>query len=288
MPVTDDRPAPSGPATEDVNNPTACPVGPPTAHGRAPLDLARLAAAPWPVQVVAAVASTNAELREAATLPGSERVLVTEHQTSGRGRLGRAWEAPPGAALTFSALVWPQVPDLRWTWLPLLTGVAVVEELQRRGADAVLKWPNDVLIGPARRKLAGILVERVGEPSGPAGAVVGLGLNVSTTREELPVAWATSLALEGIAVDRTDLLVGLIAGLAAEYAAWTESPDDFGLRDRYRAHCATLQVAAVTVSLPGGRTVTGRPLDVGAHGELIVDDAGTPLVVAAGDVVHVR
>ena len=247
-----------------------------------------MAEAPWPVRVVDEVASTNAELRESAVPGAPERVLVTEHQTSGRGRLGRAWETPPRAALTFSALVWPRVPDPRWTWLPLLAGVAVVEELRRRGADAVLKWPNDVLIEPQRRKIAGILVERVGEPSGPAGAVIGLGLNVSTTREELPVAQATSLALEGLAVDRTDLLIGLIAGLAAEYAAWTESPDDLDLRDRYRAHCATLRVAAVTVSLPGGRTVTGRPLDIGAHGELVVDASGTPRVVAAGDVVHVR
>jgi BirA family transcriptional regulator, biotin operon repressor / biotin---[acetyl-CoA-carboxylase] ligase len=129
------------------------------------------------------------------------------------------------------------------------------------------------------RKVTGILVERVETPAGPA-AVVGIGLNVSTTAEELPVPTATSLALEGSAPDRTDLLLALLSALDREYRAWpTAGP---GLRERYVAACATLG-RAVRVELPGG-VLEGTATDVDADGRLVVD--GTPL--SAGDVVHVR
>ena len=119
-------------------------------------------------------------------------MVVAEHQTAGRGRLDRSWETPPRAALTFSVLLRPSVGPEQWPWLPLLTGYAVGTALRDAGFDAGVKWPNDVLIGDL--KVAGILVERVDTPTGPA-AVLGVGLNVSTTAEELPVPTATSLAL---------------------------------------------------------------------------------------------
>ena len=148
--------------------------------------------------VVGSTGSTNADLAAAARTgeagqPGGAAVLVAEHQLTGRGRLNRSWQAPFRSALTVSVLVHPQAPMARWPWLPLLSGVAVAEAVRRAaGVDATLKWPNDVLVED--RKLAGVLVERVETPVGPA-AVLGIGLNVSATRAELPVVAATSLAL---------------------------------------------------------------------------------------------
>ena len=157
------------------------------ADPRPPLDLARLGALGRRVQleVLDTTASTNA-VASARARDGAPHglVVVAEHQTAGRGRLDRAWETPARSSLTFSVVLRPQVPAPEWPWLPLLAGHALVTALREIEVPAGLKWPNDVLIG--ERKVAGILLERVETGDGPA-AVLGIGLNVSTTAEELPV-----------------------------------------------------------------------------------------------------
>lgn len=266
---------------------------------RPPLDPARLTATElgslWSeIQVVTEATSTNALVAEGARAGASAGlVIVAEHQTAGRGRLDRSWETPAHAALTFSFLVRPtSLPPARWPWLPLLAGYAVHQAL-RGVAPTRLKWPNDVLIANSStghsRKLAGILVELVDTPAGQA-AVVGIGLNVSTTEAELPVPTATSLAIEnGEAPDRTELLRGLLATFAHEYAAWSEAGGnpEAGLRAAYREACATLGTE-VRVDLPSGAQLTGRASDVDESGRLVVVTASGTETVGAGDVVHVR
>lgn len=258
---------------------------------RPPLDAAALAAAPasgpWRVEVLEQSASTNAEVaRRARAGEPAGLVVVTEHQTAGRGRLDRAWVTPARAALTFSVLLDPAaVPVARWPWLPLLTGLAVVEGVRRAtGVEAELKWPNDVLVGGS--KVAGILVERVERPEG-AAAVVGVGLNVSTTREELPVPTATSLELSGAAsVDRSQLLVALLSAFAVLYDDWVGAAGR-GLRPSYTRVCSTIG-REVRVDLPTGEALHGRAVDVDEDGRLLVDDGRRVHVLGAGDVVHVR
>lgn len=217
-------------------------------------------------------------------------MTVAEHQTAGRGRLDRVWVTPPRSALTFSVLLTPdRVPVARWPWLPLLAGVAVVEGVRRAtGLTCTLKWPNDVLLGES--KLAGILVERVERPGG-AAAVVGIGLNVSTTSAELPVATATSLALAGAtAVDRGDLLVHVLTALGEEYDAWRETSGTAGdrLSAAYLRVCDTVG-RQVRVDLPNAQVLTGRATGVDAEGRLeVLTQAGESVVLGAGDVVHVR
>ena len=259
-------------------------------NARPPLDRDRLSdAGPGlAVEVVDVAASTNALVAARAREGADEGlVVVAEHQTAGRGRLDRSWETPPRAALTFSVLLRPAAGPEQWPWLPLLTGYAVGSALRDAGFDAGVKWPNDVLIGDL--KVAGILVERVDTPSGPA-AVVGVGLNVSTTAEELPVQTATSLALAaGDAPDRTTLLLALLARLREEYDAWQGGAGD--LRASYTRACVTVG-RDVRVDLPGGATLTGRATGLDAGGRLTVrPDTGTDpaeTAVGAGDVVHVR
>ena len=138
------------------------------------------------VSVMPRTVSTNADLVARAGGGAPEGlVLAAEEQTAARGRLGRSWLSPPHAALTFSLLVRPVgVPPARRGWLPLLAGVATATAVRQvSGLDAVLKWPNDVLLGP--RKLAGVLAEQSGD-----AVVIGIGLNVSTARDELPAAGA--------------------------------------------------------------------------------------------------
>ena len=246
---------------------------------RPPLDAERLAA--YGVEVVARTGSTNAVVADRAR-DGADAwlVVVTEHQTAGRGRLDRTWQTPDRAALTFSTLLRPRRPGVEWPWLPLVAGIAVVGALREHGVPAGLKWPNDVMVGDS--KLAGILAERVETPTGPA-AVVGIGLNVSQTADELPTEVATSISLEtGAATDRTVLLVSLLGRLRQEYDAWSAG-GGARVRGDYLETCLTIG-RQVRVSLPGGGELTGEASDVDDTGRLVV--AGTP--VAAGDVLHVR
>jgi BirA family biotin operon repressor/biotin-[acetyl-CoA-carboxylase] ligase len=172
------------------------------------------------------------------------------------------------------------VADRRWPWLPLLTGIAVVEAVTALGGPScALKWPNDVLHDGL--KLAGVLAERLETPRGPA-AVVGIGLNVTQTAAELPVPTATSLGACGFPVDRTRLLASVLERLHAQYVGWrTASP-----RDRYLALCDTVG-RQVRVELAGG-VLEGAAVDVDEDGALLVAAGGRRTAVTAGDVVHVR
>jgi BirA family biotin operon repressor/biotin-[acetyl-CoA-carboxylase] ligase len=246
------------------------------------------------VEVVEEAGSTNAVVAERARAGEPDGlVVVAEHQTAGRGRLDRTWEAPTRSSLTFSVLLRPSVPGSRWPWLPLLTGHAVASALRADGFDAAVKWPNDVLLGtgPDERKVAGILVERIETEAGPA-AVVGVGLNVAMTADELPVPEATSLALArpDAVPDRTGLLVSLLLALWETYEAWQTGGDEAGehLAAAYAAGCATIG-RDVRVALPAGQTLTGRAVAIDATGRLVVaSPSGERTPVGAGDVVHVR
>ncbi len=256
---------------------------------RPPLDPDRIraaAGAAWPhIRVVERTTSTNADLIADAGV-ADRTVLAAEEQTAGRGRLDRAWTSPPRSGLTFSVALRPDVPLRDWGWLPLLCGVATVEALREVArVDAVLKWPNDVLIAGA--KLAGILAQ-----SADGVAVVGVGLNVSSTRAELPVPTATSLHLAGAAgtVDRSALLGAILARLDHWLGRWTTAGGDAlgsGLAGAYRAVCATLG-SDVRVSLGGGRTIEGRAGDLDDAGRIVVTDASGPHAIGAGDVEHLR
>ncbi|WP_460786597.1 biotin--[acetyl-CoA-carboxylase] ligase [Nocardioides maradonensis] len=227
-------------------------------------------------------------------------VVVVDHQVAGRGRLDRSWETPAGAAVTFSLLVRPTVPDARWPWIPLLVGHTVAKSLVALGYDAAVKWPNDILIGspespdapdaPDHRKVAGILVERVDTPDGPA-AIVGVGINVSTTAEELPVPTATSLALvDGVPTpERSDVLIGAVTAIREGFDVWQAGGDPAHerLRASYLANCVTVG-QQVRAELPGGGSLEGKATDIDEHGRLVVETADGPRAVGAGDVVHVR
>ncbi|GAA3760503.1 BirA family biotin operon repressor/biotin-[acetyl-CoA-carboxylase] ligase [Spinactinospora alkalitolerans] len=251
---------------------------------------------PWrEIEVLPELGSTNTELIGRAREGAAEgAVLVTEHQTAGRGRLDRAFHTPARAALTFSVLLRPDVAPSSYGWLPLLMGVAAVRGIGRVAeAAAGLKWPNDVVstAADAERKLAGILSEAASSPDGTA-IVIGMGLNVSQSRAELPVDTATSLLLEGApCTDRDPLLRAVLRGFADRYRAWLEHGGDAeacGLAAEYREHCTTIG-REVRVRLPGERLLEGEAVGVDADGRLTVRTAGGGRTsLSAGDVVHVR
>jgi BirA family transcriptional regulator, biotin operon repressor / biotin---[acetyl-CoA-carboxylase] ligase len=255
------------------------------------------------VEVIESTGSTNADLLARALRGEPEgTVLATEHQQAGRGRMGRSWTTPPRAALTFSLLVRPaQVPPARRGWLPLLTGVAVVEAVTSvTGVATSLKWPNDVLASTSdgsTGKLVGILAEAAAD-----AIVVGIGVNVSTEPGELPERGpgalpATSLLMAGApaeTLDRNPLLLAILTAFERWYLTWREAkgdPGHSGLRHRYTELSGTIG-RHVRAELPGGQALSGPAIGVDADGRLLVGSssaAGTGTVsVAAADVVHLR
>ena len=228
----------------------------------------------WRLEVLERTGSTNAVVAERA-LAGEPAglVVVAEAQTAGRGRLDRSWVSPPRAGLTLSVLLRPDLPAARWTWLPLLTGLAVANALREHtGVEAVLKWPNDVLV--AGRKVCGVLAE----VPVPGAVVVGIGLNVTTRADELPHDGASSLALLGAeTTDRGTLLRAVLRSLTATLA------DVEASRAAWSQRCSTLGTR-VRVELPGGLSVEGTAERVDDDGRLVVDG----IAYGVGDVVHLR
>ncbi|MDT4913825.1 MAG: BirA family transcriptional regulator [Pseudonocardiales bacterium] len=256
---------------------------------RAPLDLPRLqdALAPrWArIEVVERTASTNADLLADSAAP-DRSVLAAEDQVAGRGRLDRVWTSPPRAGLTFSALLRPPVPIPVWGWLPLLAGVALHEAVDATaGIETTVKWPNDLLAADGR-KLAGILAQTSG-----AAVVIGIGLNVDSAPDELPVDSATSLLLAGApGLDRTALLAAILTRLDARYAQWADCGGDAaasGLTAAYRSACSTLG-RPVRVALGDDTVVAGHASDIDVLGRLVVRTADGERSIGAGDVEHVR
>lgn len=243
------------------------------------------------LDVVEQTGSTNADLlaRAAAGADVAGAVLVAEHQTTGRGRHGRGWAATPRAQITMSVGVSVvDVPTSGWGWLPLATGVAVVDAvaplLAGTGTELGLKWPNDVLAGGA--KLAGILAE-VTRPV----VVIGLGLNVSAAPDG--VEGATSLTDLGVAApDRAGLLCAVLRELGRRVVAWRAARGaDWALAADYRARSLTIGTR-VRAHLPGGKELVGIASGIDDQGRLCLDREGFTdgqmAVVSAADVVHLR
>lgn len=257
------------------------------------------------IDFVEKTGSTNTDLMQATNVADGT-VLLADEQLSGKGRLGRSWTAPAGSQVIFSVLLLPESLEHLGT-LPLAAGLAVTDSIE----GTVLKWPNDVHIDG--NKLCGILAEAgpvgqafkaapkteltkvevgkaevnkaevnkaVGGAAPSARVVVGMGINVTLTREDLPIEKATSLELEGRDTDRTELAITVLKNLRRRIVQW-ENQDPQLLRD-YRAVCSSLG-QEVRLETPSG-DVTGHVDEIGEDGRIMV--AGE--YYSAGDVTHLR
>lgn len=280
-----------------------------------------------PVRHVAETGSTNADLVAGAAVASGGSVvmpdgsvLVADHQTAGRGRLDRRWDAPPAANLLFSVLLRPTWDPDRHPLVTTTLAVATVDALGTHGVQAAVKWPNDVLLvgGTAPGKVAGILAELVaGGPAGGGGSsvggsggtepsaggsgggsggtfgagsvaiVVGMGVNVGwpALSDDAPPG-ATSLAAAGHRVDRAELLESVLARFEARLTD-LEAPD--GPERLRRAHLDRSATVGgeVRVDMPDG-PITGTAVDLALDGSLLVDSGDGPVAFRAGDVVHLR
>ena len=209
--------------------------------------------------------STNTRARELAAAGAPDGTLVTAgEQTAGRGRQGRVWTAPAGKALLCS-LVIRDPPRL----LPLAAGVAVAEVVAR---DALVKWPNDVLIDG--RKVAGILVE--GRPQ-ERWAVLGIGLNVALRESDFPPELRDRSASLGLGPEAIEPTLERLLRELERWLAATE-PEVLAIvreRDALRDQ---------PVSWADGE---GRGAGIDDDGRLLVCSGGRQLALGAGE-VHLR
>jgi BirA family transcriptional regulator, biotin operon repressor / biotin---[acetyl-CoA-carboxylase] ligase len=252
-----------------------------------PLDHSRLAGTRFAtVRIHDELPSTNTALVEEARRGAPEGlVLVADHQTAGRGRLGRTWSAEPGTALLVSVLLRPPLPLDEVPLVLMAAGLAACDGVEAAaGFRPGLKWPNDLVV--TDRKLAGLLSEAAG---GEPAVIVGLGVNVATGAYPAELA-AEAISCEEVAsrtVDRAELLVAFLAALESRYATVLSGRRDETLR-AYRADSATLG-RRVRVELTAGDRLEGQATRLADDGQLIVtDDTGAEHSVHVGDVKHLR
>jgi BirA family biotin operon repressor/biotin-[acetyl-CoA-carboxylase] ligase len=266
-----------------------------TAETVRPLDAAALRAAVlgpfWHrLDVVDETGSTNADLIARDDPAGA--VLLAENQSAGRGRNGRTWSGTPGASILMSfGVSTAGVGVDGWGWVPLLTGVAVLDALAACGVQAGLKWPNDVLVGD--RKLAGILAE---VSASRRAIVVGVGLNVTPAASAGTAAFAGSAALAATSVaehtatapDRAVLIGRLLTELGERLDRWRAAGGaDEKLIADYRDRSVTIG-SRVRALLPGDRQIVGLASAVDGQGRLQIDTGAGSELVSAGDIVHLR
>lgn len=238
-----------------------------------------------PLRWVEVIDSTNRRLLEEARRGAPEGVvLVADHQTAGRGRLGRRWVEPPGSSLLCSVLLRPRRPPEEWHTLTVALALAARTAIgATAGVTPDVKWPNDLEVG--QRKVAGILAEAFGGPT-PA-VVLGIGINVNWPRDA-PVppdvaARATSLSwVAGRDVDRAELAVRMLE----ELDRLVDLPAG-DLRNRLAGVCSTLG-RRVRIELADW-TFVADAVDLDDTCALVVRQPdGTVRTVEAADVVHLR
>jgi len=214
--------------------------------------------------------------------------VIAETQTAGRGRRGRSWSSPPGVNLYLSLVLRPKLPPQRAPELVPTLAVAAAETLRDLGADAGIKWPNDLEIGG--RKVAGILTELSATSAGIQFVVAGIGINVNVGPEALPPEVRERATSLRIALGREVSRAALAADLLARIEAWLDLHGARGfepVRERYRALSVTLGRRVVLVE--DDATVEGIAEDIDESGALLLRrDDGVLEPARTGDVTSLR
>jgi BirA family transcriptional regulator, biotin operon repressor / biotin---[acetyl-CoA-carboxylase] ligase len=212
-------------------------------------------------------------------------LVVAEHQTKGRGRLGRNWVSPAGMNIYASIILRPRIVPADAPMITLAASVALVKAVRGLyGINAGIKWPNDMLIGG--RKAAGILTEMSADPDMVRHVVLGVGIDVNMPMREFPreirdISTSIMFAL-GRKVNRAELLRGFISEFERCYLPLV-SGEKAKLLDEWRSLSGMLGDRVVVTTLTG--TIDGVAMDIDDGGRLLVrTDGGDTVIVTSGDV----
>ncbi|AZF28943.1 MULTISPECIES: bifunctional biotin--[acetyl-CoA-carboxylase] ligase/biotin operon repressor BirA [unclassified Pseudomonas] len=236
--------------------------------------------APWPIHVHDSIDSTNAEaLRLVGAAQAAPVLVLAEQQTAGRGRRGRKWVSPFAQNIYYSLVLRIEDGLGQLEGLSLVVGLAVIQALRESGVQgAALKWPNDVLVG--QKKIAGILLELVGDPADICHVVVGIGINVNMQKAEVDQQW-TSVQLEtGSAADRN----ALVAQVSLQLQRYLDRHRESGfsaLQEEWESNHAW-QGRAVSL-IAGVSRIDGVVLGVDRQGALRLSVDGVEKTYSGGE-----
>ena len=232
-----------------------------------------------PFRYFARVASTN-DLAKSWLLEGAPdgAVVIADEQTRGRGRSGRVWRTPPGAALALSIALHP--PPAQVARVNMIGALSVYDLLARAGcADIGVKWPNDIQVGG--KKISGVLVENVWMPGELRGAVLGIGVNVRVdfSQTDLRDAAASLEDITGNRLERAELIRIVLERV--EY--WYKRIESDAVYETWRRR---LNMLGRPVVADG---IRGRALDVRPDGALLIEDRhGAVHTLVAGELAESR
>ncbi|ROM53064.1 biotin--[acetyl-CoA-carboxylase] ligase [Pseudomonas canadensis] len=235
----------------------------------------------WPICVSDSVDSTNAEaLRLVDAGHAAPFLVLAEQQTAGRGRRGRKWVSPYAQNVYYSLVLRIESGLRQLEGLSLVVGLAVMQALRESGVQgATLKWPNDVLVG--QKKIAGILLELVGDPADICHVVLGIGINVNMQRaDEVDQQWTSVQLQTGSPVNRNALVAQV--GLKLQGYLERHRQDGFvALKDEWEQNHAW-QGRPVSL-IAGVSQVDGVVLGVDHQGALRLSVDGVEKIYSGGE-----
>lgn len=247
-----------------------------------------------PLHLFAELASTNTTafmLADSGAPHGT--VVLAETQTAGKGRLERQWTSPPHLNIYCSLILKNPKLSRHVSWIPFVTGLALVEAVQRAcGIGISLKWPNDLLY--LEKKIGGILCESTSQRSRVSTCVVGFGLNVNCRETDFPEELRPLATSCHLTTRKFHDRNGLIADIFNQLENWydcVESEEFEHVRRSYEASCVTLG-REVEIACLTGQTIRGTATNIGEDGALLVstmqEGKNHTLEIRSGDVHHLR
>ena len=229
--------------------------------------------------------STNviakARAREGA---GEGVVFIAESQTGGKGRLGKNWVSPSGTGIWMSVVVRPEIVPQEVSGITLVVGLAICKAIREvTDLPAYIKWPNDIVVNG--KKVCGILTEMSAEIDRVNYVIIGIGINVNTTKfpKELQEV-ATSIKIEsGVQYRRKDIVAKVLMFFEEYYQQYIQGQSLVGILDAYKSLCITLknEVSIINKS----QSYRATPVDIDESGALVVKkEDGTRETITSGEV----
>lgn len=214
-------------------------------------------------------------------------VVIAEHQTKGRGRMGRIWLSPKYRGIYFSLIIKPKILPQQAPILTLIAAVAICEGLKKQaGLTAQIKWPNDILID--NKKIGGILTELSAEMDIVHAIIVGVGINVNNEKKTLPYVASSLKEITGYEISRVNILQSILSCFEERYLQFQKG-GVAKILDKWR-HLSTTLGKRVRLNVGGHKNrLSGEAVDIDQDGSLLIrQDSGLVERAISGDIIHCK
>lgn len=215
------------------------------------------------------VGSTNDYAKEIGNKVKGGTLIISEQQTKGKGRLGRTWKSKSGDGIWMTLIIKPKIEPYKAPFLTLVAGASVVKALRNLGVEALIKWPNDIII--KNKKTCGILTELSAEMERVNYVVIGIGINIKTMDfpEEIKEK-ATSLYKEGYNLPRIDIVRGFCVEFEKLYKCYILDENKQETLKICREYSAVIGKQIYTIKSNKKELV--KCIDINEDGNLVVKE----------------